>query len=61
VPVGVQDLALGLRVMLDDVEYCRELTRQRADVLKELTWEVPLEKTVEIYAVISEERDRVGA
>lgn len=61
VPVGVQDLALGLRVMLDDAEYCREMTRQRADVLKELTWEEPLEKTVTMYAVVTEERDRVGA
>jgi len=58
VPVTVQDLAVGLRAMIDDAEYCRKMTRQRNEVLKELTWDPLLEKTVKTYADVIGDCDR---
>lgn len=52
VPLGVEALAEGMRAMLDDEELRDSLTRQRADVLRELSWEGPLSQTEQLYEAL---------
>jgi len=55
VPVGTAALAEGIRAMLDDEALRDSLTRQRADVLGELSWEEPLSLTEQMYKTLLRE------
>jgi glycosyltransferase involved in cell wall biosynthesis len=48
VSLGVQSLAAGLRVMMDD-DHRQMFTSKRAEVLRELSWEEPIRQTAELY------------
>jgi glycosyltransferase involved in cell wall biosynthesis len=57
VPLGVESLAKGLKVMLDPVQ--RDvLTAQREQVKRELSWDEPIQQTVELYERIIEEKEK---
>jgi len=53
VPVGVKFLADGLKAMLDPAQ--RDvLTAQREQVKRELSWDAPIQQTIELYERIVE-------
>jgi glycosyltransferase involved in cell wall biosynthesis len=53
VPLGVDSLAEGLKVMLDPAQ--RDLlTAQREQVKRELSWDEPIRQTEELYLSIIE-------
>jgi glycosyltransferase involved in cell wall biosynthesis len=49
VPVNIQSLADGMRVLLGDEAQRRKFTSARCEVLKELTWEKPLSQLEQLY------------
>lgn len=49
VPVNVSSLAEGMRLLLEDEAQRNQLTRERREVLKELTWEKPLAQLEQLY------------
>jgi glycosyltransferase involved in cell wall biosynthesis len=49
VPLGVESLATGLKLMMNDAGQPTSLTRRRAEVIKELSWEEPLNEMERIY------------
>lgn len=53
VPVTETALVDGLRTMLDNLPQRAALTAQRAEALKELSWEEPLQLTEQMYQAIS--------
>jgi glycosyltransferase involved in cell wall biosynthesis len=53
VPLTTAGLVAGLRLMLNDPEQRAALTRQRSDVIRELSWEEPLQQTEQIYRRIA--------
>jgi glycosyltransferase involved in cell wall biosynthesis len=58
VPLGVESLAEGLKVMLDPAQ--RDLlTAQREQVKRELSWDEPIRQTEELYQRIIEEKEKV--
>lgn len=52
VPMTVEALADGLRIMSEDNLYRQNLLGQRAEVLKELSWTEPLQATEQLYETI---------
>jgi glycosyltransferase involved in cell wall biosynthesis len=52
VPLGEASLARGLQVMMNDAGQRATLTRQREEVIKELSWEEPLNQTEKLYEEI---------
>lgn len=52
VPVTVEALADGLRIMVEDNANRQAWLGQRDEVLKELSWEAPLQATEELYETI---------
>ncbi|MGD1085006.1 MAG: glycosyltransferase [Verrucomicrobiota bacterium] len=57
VPLGTEALAGGLRAMMD-AEQRAVLTRRRDEVMRELSWEEPLNQTERIYAKICKDHDK---
>jgi glycosyltransferase involved in cell wall biosynthesis len=55
VPLGVDSLAQGLRIMLDPVSRDQFLVK-REQVKRELSWEEPIAQTEELYARLIAER-----
>jgi glycosyltransferase involved in cell wall biosynthesis len=49
VPLGVASLANGLRTMMTDAGQLARVTSRREEVVKELSWEEPLNEMEEIY------------
>jgi len=54
VPLGVENLALGLRTMINDPARRDQLVARRAEVIRELSWEEPIRQTEELYLSIIE-------
>jgi glycosyltransferase involved in cell wall biosynthesis len=48
VPLGVEPLAEGIRVMMDPVVR-RQMTEGREEVKRELSWNEPIRQTIELY------------
>jgi glycosyltransferase involved in cell wall biosynthesis len=59
VPLGVESLAKGLKVMLDPVQR-DALTSQREHVKRELSWDEPIQQTIELYKRIVEGKAKRG-
>src|SRR5438552_12999079 len=59
VPLGVESLAEGLKVMLDPAQRA-VLTARRQYVKRELSWDAPIQQTIELYERIIEEKEKVG-
>jgi glycosyltransferase involved in cell wall biosynthesis len=49
VPVGVSTLAEGMQTLMEDERKRDELTEQRSEVLRELSWDEPLTQTEHLY------------
>jgi glycosyltransferase involved in cell wall biosynthesis len=58
VPLGVESLAEGLKVVSDPVQR-NLLTAQREQVKRELSWAEPIRQTEELYQRIIEEKEKV--
>ena len=52
VPVGVSALAAGLYTMMEDEQQQDKLTERRSEVLKELSWDEPLQQTEQMYETV---------
>jgi len=55
VPLGVESLAEGIRIMMNGAQRER-LTARRSEVLRELSWDEPLKQTEALYEEILGER-----
>jgi glycosyltransferase involved in cell wall biosynthesis len=54
VPVNVQSLAEGMRTLLEDAANGQKFTRDRQEVLQELTWDKPLTEVEHLYQRVNQ-------
>lgn len=52
VPLGIESLAAGLATMIGEPNQRKQLTARQAEVIRELSWDEPIEQTERLYAEI---------
>jgi glycosyltransferase involved in cell wall biosynthesis len=49
VPLSIEGLTKGIKVMMDDLSVRERMTSRRAEVIRALSWEEPIEQTERLY------------